>query len=58
VGWNGPSPPPGKAHRYFFRLYALSRPTGLAAGEPKAVLERAMKGHVLGQAEWMGTYGR
>lgn len=58
VGWNGPSPPPGKAHRYFFRLYALDQPTGLPAGEDRKALDRAMKGHILGEAEWMGTYGR
>ncbi len=58
LGWNGPSPPPGKPHRYFFRLYALDRPTGLPAGEDRAALDRAMKGHILGEAEWMGTYGR
>lgn len=58
VGWNGPSPPPGKVHRYVFRLYALSQPTGLPPGEDRGVLDRAMKGHILGQSEWMGTYGR
>ncbi|HJU84654.1 MAG TPA: YbhB/YbcL family Raf kinase inhibitor-like protein [Holophagaceae bacterium] len=58
IGWNGPSPPPGKPHRYFFRLYALDRPTALPAGEDRAALDRAMKGHILGQAEWMGIYGR
>ena len=58
VCWNGPSPPPGKAHRYFFRLYALSQPTGLPPGEGRAALERAMKGHILGETQWMGTYGR
>jgi Raf kinase inhibitor-like YbhB/YbcL family protein len=26
LGWNGPSPPPGKPHRYVFRLFALSSP--------------------------------
>lgn len=58
LGWNGPSPPPGKAHRYFFRLYALSAPTGLGTGATAAELERAMKGKVLAEARWMGTYGR
>lgn len=58
IGWNGPSPPPGKPHRYFFRLYALSAATGLAPGADRAALDRAMKGKVLGESQWMGTYGR
>ncbi|MDE3245460.1 MAG: YbhB/YbcL family Raf kinase inhibitor-like protein [Acidobacteriota bacterium] len=58
LGWNGPAPPRGKPHRYFFRLYALSAPTGLAPGADRADLDRAMKGKLLGEAEWMGTYGR
>lgn len=58
LGWNGPAPPRGKPHRYFFRLYALSAPTGLAPGADRAALDRAMKGKLLGEAEWMGIYGR
>lgn len=58
VGWGGPCPPPGKPHRYSFRLYALDRGIGLAAGVAKADVERAMRGHVMGQAELSGTYGR
>jgi hypothetical protein len=58
LGYNGPAPPPGKTHRYYFKLYALSAPTGLAAGATKAELERAMVGKVLDEASWMGTYRR
>ena len=58
LGWGGPCPPPGKPHRYFFRLYALDVPLGLEPGAKKADVERAMKGHVLGQAEIFGTYAR
>lgn len=58
LGYNGPAPPPGKPHRYFFRLYALSAPTGLVAGVTRPDLDRAMKGKVLGEATWMGTYQR
>jgi Raf kinase inhibitor-like YbhB/YbcL family protein len=58
VGYIGPCPPPGKPHRYFFRLYALDKMLVLAAGANRAGLEEAMKGHVLGQAEYMGTYKR
>ena len=58
IGYGGPCPPPGKPHRYFFRLYALDRVLDLKAGSSRAELERAMSGHVLGQAEVMGKYGR
>ena len=27
IGYGGPCPPPGKPHRYFFKLYALDRST-------------------------------
>ena len=58
LGYGGPSPPPGKPHRYYFKLYALSAPTALAAGATKADVEKAMQGKILAQAQWMGTYGR
>ena len=58
IGYYGPCPPPGKPHRYYFKLYALDGPLALKAGATKAEVERAMQGHVLAQAELMGTYGR
>lgn len=58
VGWNGPSPPPGRPHRYFFRLSALSAPLGLPAGATRDQVEAALRGRVLAQATWMGTYER
>ncbi len=58
AGYGGPCPPPGKDHRYFFKLYALDNPTGLKAGASKRELLGAMKGHVLGQAQTWGTYKR
>lgn len=56
--YGGPCPPPGKAHRYFFKLYALDIQLGLATGSSKNDLLEAMKGHVLEKAELMGTYQR
>jgi Raf kinase inhibitor-like YbhB/YbcL family protein len=53
--WGGPCPPIGR-HRYFFKLYALDAtlpPDGVAT---KAALEKAMQGHILAQAQLMGTY--
>ena len=58
TGYNGPCPPPGKPHRYFFKLFALDAKLDLKSGEGKKGLEAAMKGHILAQAEWMGKYGR
>jgi len=58
VGYGGPCPPPGKPHRYFFKLYALSTVLNLPPKATKADLLVAMNGHVLAQAELVGTYGR
>ena len=54
-GWRGPCPPVGR-HRYFFKLYALDTVLPDLREPTKAELERAMAGHVLAQAEVMGTY--
>ena len=58
IGYGGPCPPPGKPHRYFFKLYALDAQLNLRSGATKKDVEQAMKGHVLGQAELMGKYQR
>jgi Raf kinase inhibitor-like YbhB/YbcL family protein len=58
AGYGGPCPPPGKPHRYFFKLYALDGALPLRAGAKKQDVEKAMQGHVLAQAELMGTYQR
>ncbi len=58
IGYGGPCPPPGKPHRYFFKLYALDKKLDLKAGASKAEAESAMKGHILAQAELMGRFGR
>lgn len=56
IGYNGPCPPRGSEHRYFFKLYALDSKTGLKAGATKGELERAMNRHVLAQAQFIGIY--
>ncbi len=58
IGYGGPAPPKGKAHRYFFKVYALGVSVDLAAGATKAQLEAAIKGHVLAEGQLMGTYKR
>ncbi|ABD00381.1 putative phosphatidylethanolamine-binding protein [Synechococcus sp. JA-3-3Ab] len=55
--YGGPCPPSG-THRYFFTLYALDRQLSLAAGATKEALLQAMEGHLLAQAQLMGTYQR
>jgi Raf kinase inhibitor-like YbhB/YbcL family protein len=54
AAYNGPCPPIGR-HRYFHKLYALDIALP-GKGLTKAGLEAAIKGHVLAQAELMGTY--
>ncbi|MBI1954966.1 MAG: YbhB/YbcL family Raf kinase inhibitor-like protein [Acidobacteria bacterium] len=58
IGYGGPCPPRGPAHRYFFKLYALDTKLNLKPGATKAELERAMKSHVLAEAQQMGRYQR
>jgi Raf kinase inhibitor-like YbhB/YbcL family protein len=58
IGYGGPCPPSGPAHRYFFKLYALRDKTGLKSGASKTELERAMKGKVIEQATLTGKFGR
>ena len=57
-GYGGPCPPPGKPHRYFFKLYALDTLTGLKPGASKKDLLKAMEGHVLAEGQLLGTYQR
>jgi Raf kinase inhibitor-like YbhB/YbcL family protein len=58
LGYGGPCPPPGKPHRYFFKLYALDRTLDLKPGATKKEVERAMEKHTLAQGQLMGTYKR
>lgn len=56
-GYDGPAPPSG-IHRYYFKLYALDAMLNLKPGITKEALLKAMKGHVLAEAQIMGKYGR
>jgi Raf kinase inhibitor-like YbhB/YbcL family protein len=55
TGYGGPCPPVGR-HRYFFKLYALDTVLPDLHQPAKAKLESAMEGHILAQAELIGTY--
>jgi len=56
--YRGPCPPPGPSHRYFFKLYAISKELELPEGATKQRVEEAMDGHILAKAEIIGTYQR
>ncbi|HUQ19294.1 MAG TPA: YbhB/YbcL family Raf kinase inhibitor-like protein [Gemmatimonadaceae bacterium] len=53
--YGGPCPPIGR-HRYFFKVYALDTELSNLKNAKKPDVENAMKGHILAQAELMGTY--
>lgn len=58
MGYGGPCPPPGPAHRYFFKLYAVDTELALKSGAMKADVMQAMEGHILAETQLMGRYGR
>ena len=58
IGYGGPCPPPGKPHRYYFKLYALDCELALKSRATKAQVVEAMQGHVLAEASLMGRFAR
>src|SRR5574340_1280148 len=56
-GYGGPCPPIGR-HRYFFKLYALDRALGAVSRPTKAAVATAIQGHMLAEAELVGTSGK
>jgi Raf kinase inhibitor-like YbhB/YbcL family protein len=58
-GYFGPRPPAGDPpHHYHFQVFALDAELPLRPGANKAALIAAMKGHVVGWGELVGTYKR
>lgn len=57
-GYGGPSPPPGNAHRYYFKLTALRAPLSLPVGARREDVVKAMEGLVIAEGWLMGLYGR
>jgi Raf kinase inhibitor-like YbhB/YbcL family protein len=57
TGYGGPCPPIGR-HRYFHKLYALDTVLSDMNQPTKTKVENAMQGHILSQAEIVGTYQR
>lgn len=58
TAYGGPCPPPGRAHRYFFKLYALDAKLDLARGSTKEDVEQAMLNHIVDETELVGVYQR
>jgi len=60
VAYGGPCPPPGKPHRYIFKIYGLDTILHhhLESGPTKNQLLKAMEGHILAEGELMGKYER
>jgi Raf kinase inhibitor-like YbhB/YbcL family protein len=56
-GYTGPCPPSG-THHYYFKLYALDTMLSLAPGATKDQLLAAMNGHIVAQAQLIGTYSK
>ena len=55
TGYGGPCPPVGR-HRYFHKLYALDVILPDLEMSDKKRLEQAMLGHVIAEAQLIGTY--
>jgi Raf kinase inhibitor-like YbhB/YbcL family protein len=59
AGYGGPCPPPGKPHRYQFRLYALKVPKlEVPANASAAMIGFNARAHALAEAEIVALYGR
>ena len=54
LGYGGPCPPIGR-HRYFHKLYALDIVLKDLSKPSKTFVEVAMQGHIIEQAELIGT---
>lgn len=57
-GYDGPCPPPGRPHRYFFKVFALDMKLSLTPKARKSDMLKAMQGHILAQGELVGKFGR
>lgn len=55
--YSGPCPPRGQNHRYVFRVFAVDTMTNLKEGAPRADVERAIDGHVVGEGTLTGRFG-
>lgn len=58
IGYRGPAPPRGKQHHYHYRVLALDKPLDLPANADKGDFRKAIRGHVIAEAELVATYER
>jgi Raf kinase inhibitor-like YbhB/YbcL family protein len=58
IGYGGPCPPRGSAHRYYFKLSAIDKQLNLKPGLSKSDLLKVIEGHILAQGELIGRYAR
>jgi Raf kinase inhibitor-like YbhB/YbcL family protein len=59
TGYRGPAPPRGHGtHHYHFTLYALDTKLPLEPGATVEQLKRALAGHIVAEANLVGTYER
>ncbi len=57
IGYGGPCPPPGRPHRYVFRIYALNARLDFPAGMTRVQFDAAIRGHILASGSTMAIYG-
>ncbi len=58
IGYDGPSPPEGHLHRYFFKIYALNTMHDLEPGFSKKKLMQVIQESIVDKASFMGKYQR
>lgn len=56
--YEGPCPPFGDPHHYYFRLYAVDSELDLGEGATRAQVIDALHGHIIEETEIFGTYVR
>lgn len=56
--YNGPCPPKGSNHHYYFTLYAQNALLNLPSGSDAETVINALKNHTLAKAELMATFSR
>lgn len=58
TGYNGPCPPRGSKHHYYFHLYALDIDPQLKAGLDGRALHKQIDGHILAEGTFMALGSR
>jgi len=58
INYGGPCPPPGKEHRYFFKVYALNSILNLPSGSKKEEVLPLLRNKIIKKGEIYGIYKR